>query len=205
MEQPDVRPIGTIWTLRLDPSDRLFRPGGPGRFQRLTAAALAVLSGAVGYEAARDEFRQRFMRGCWCCAAWMGERLAAYGWVSFNEEYVGELDLTLTLLPGEAYIWDCVTLPDFRRQGLFTSLLAYINEDLRREGYERVWIGADRDNPGSQRGIDQAGFQRIADLGIAPGDSVPARDYIVLPYEGVSPALVAAARRVYLEKRAQED
>jgi hypothetical protein len=45
MEQPDVRPIGTIWTLRLDPSDRLFRPGGPGRFQRLTAAALDVLSG----------------------------------------------------------------------------------------------------------------------------------------------------------------
>jgi ribosomal protein S18 acetylase RimI-like enzyme len=118
---------------------------------------------------------------------------------------VGELDLTLTLLPGEAYIWDCVTLPDFRRQGLFTSLLTYINEDLRREGYERVWIGADRDNPGSQRGIDRAGFQRIADLGIAPGDSVPARDYIVLPYEGVSPALVAAARRVYLEKRALED
>jgi ribosomal protein S18 acetylase RimI-like enzyme len=60
-------------------------------------------------------------------------KFAAYGWVSFNEEFIGELNLRIRLLGGEAYIWDCATLPEFRQKHLYSALLAYMVGELRRK------------------------------------------------------------------------
>ena len=71
--------------------------------------------------------------------------LAAYGWVSFGEEFVGELGLHLKLLPGEAYIWDCVTVPAFRQKHLYSALLGYI---LGPAAARTALPGLDRRRPG---------------------------------------------------------
>ena len=42
----------------------------------------------------------------------------SYGWVNFVEEHTGELNLRIQLLPGEGYLWDCATIPAFRRSRL---------------------------------------------------------------------------------------
>jgi ribosomal protein S18 acetylase RimI-like enzyme len=66
--------------------------------------------------------------------------------------------------PGEAYIWDCVTLPAFRRRGLYVALLRHIVGVLRAEGLRRLWIGASLDNTPSIRGFRSAGFRPVLRL-----------------------------------------
>lgn len=97
-------------------------------------------------------------------AARVDGQLAAYCWASFDDEAIGEQGLTLRLRSGEAYLWDCATLPAYRRQGLYSALLAHALAALRAEGLRLVWIGADLDNVPSHGGIERAGFRPVADL-----------------------------------------
>lgn len=191
--QAQLKRIGTIWTLANDQPVQMVRPLVDVQFARVGPEAAGELA-AAGI-LSPDEIRRRFETGRWCYAARSGDRLAAYGWVSFGEEYVGELDLTLRLLPCEAYIWDCVTLPAFRQKHLYSALLAFMAEALKAEPVCRIWIGADLDNQPSQRGIDRAGFQRVADLAAS---LAAAECYIMLPYPSVPDALAQEASRLFL-------
>ncbi len=42
----------------------------------------------------------------------------------------------------EAYIWNCVTLTEHRRKGIFRSLVADISEAAHKTGVRRLWIGS---------------------------------------------------------------
>src|SRR3989304_5586640 len=90
------------------------------------------------------------------------------GW-PINLPSRGLLTLRLRLLPGEAYIWDCVTLPAFRQNYLYSALLVFILGELRSGKLCRVWIGADLEDVASQRGIARAGFKPVADLVVRRG------------------------------------
>jgi len=135
-------------------------PAIDARFTRLSLDDLPALTIAMG-EDSIEEIRSRFEAGKWCFGAWIANRLASFGWVSFEEEAVGELRLRLSLLTGEAYIWNCVTLPVFRNYHLYSALLAFIVGELFTIPYCRVWIGADQENEASQRGIARAGFTHV--------------------------------------------
>ncbi|HLO27862.1 MAG TPA: GNAT family N-acetyltransferase, partial [Anaerolineales bacterium] len=121
--------------------------------------------------------------------------------VSFNEEHIGELKLRMRLLPGEAYIWDCATLPAFRRNHLYSALLVYIIEELHAEGFCRAWIGADMDNKPSQQGIARAGFHHVADLVVER--VLAMRQAWVQGQPGVPEHIIAEARRAFLNDRDQ--
>jgi ribosomal protein S18 acetylase RimI-like enzyme len=188
-------PVGTVWVMDLD-----------GPLSRATAAPSATL-GRAGSEAAGElaaamgsagpaECLRRFARGCRCHVAWVDGRLASYGWISFVEEMAGEVGLRIRLLPGEAYIWDCATVPSFQRRGLYTALLTDMAAALRAEGLCRVWIGADLANAPSQAGMARAGFRAVADLAFRWGS--PFRPVEIRPREGVPEALLAEMRRVFL-------
>jgi len=68
--------------------------------------------------------------------------IAGYGWLSTRPEWIGEVQLEIAPNPGEAYIWDCVTVAEHRRRGVFRSLLGGILETARSEGVKRLWIGS---------------------------------------------------------------
>jgi RimJ/RimL family protein N-acetyltransferase len=194
----DPRRAGTSWALDLDEPVPQIAARVAAVFRRLEPAGpLALLTTLDGEAAA--EFGRRLASGRRCYAAWVGEELAAYGWVSFDHEYVGELNLRLRLLPDEAYIWDCVTLPAFRRNGLYSALLDQIADQLRREGLRRLWIGADLANLPSQRGIARAGFRHAADLLIER--VLAMRLAWVQGRPGAPESLVTEARRVFLDNR----
>ena len=194
----DPRPIGTIWVFDLDQDIALIKPTIDAAFSRVDSESIPQLSAAMDDNNSAGILK-RFESGRRCHVAQVEGKLAAYGWVSLEEEFVGELSLHLTLLPGEAYIWDCVTLPAFRRNHLYSALLTYILTNLRVETLHRVWIGADLDNTPSQRGIARAGFQAVADLVLV---QVAARQQIwVQGRPDVLESLVAEARRVYLNNR----
>jgi len=145
------------------------------------------------------EIRARLHAGRIGCGAWVEGVLAAYGWISFHEETIGELNLRMHLLPGEAYIWDCATLPAYRGQRLYSALLVFMWDELRAEHVTRVWIGADLENEPSQRGIERAGFKRVADL--AEARAAGKRMVWAVPYPGAPESLVAEARRAFLGDR----
>ena len=196
--QNDPRHAGTIWAAYLHTERPRLEPLVPARFDRLGPEAAGALAAAMGPESIPEVIR-RFQSGIQCYGAWVGSELAAYGWVSFREEYVGEFRVWVRLVPGEAYIWDCFTLPAYRRQGLYSALLAYMLGQLEKDNECRIWIGADRDNLPSQRGIARAGFRAVADIAVARALAV--RLVWVQGRPGVPDDVVAEARRVFLDNR----
>jgi hypothetical protein len=126
-------------------------------------------------------------------------QVVAYGWVSLESEDIGELNLRIKLLPGEAYIWDCATLPAFRERLLYSALLNYILSELRAQNLCRAWIGADYDNIASQKGMARAGFHHVADLVIER--VLAMRQVWVIGLPDVPESIVAEARRAFLNDR----
>ena len=194
----DPRRPGTLWVLTLDQPPPTVTPRLPAAFARVGPEAAEVLAGAMGF-ADPATVLQRFEAGRRCYAARVEGTLAAYGWVSFNEEYIGELRLRIRLAPGEAYIWDCVTMPAYRGQRLYTALLAHIGGELWAERLCRLWIGVDTENVPSQNGVARAGFLPVADLVVAR--ALAMRLVWVQGRPGVPEPLVADARRALLGDR----
>jgi len=71
----------------------------------------------------------------------VGNEIGGYGWLSTSPEWVGEIGAELQLRPGDGYIWNCFTVPQHRRKGIFRSLLIGIPRIAREEGLRRLWIG----------------------------------------------------------------
>jgi GNAT superfamily N-acetyltransferase len=196
----DPRRPGTIWALNLREPTPALTPLIPAVFSRVGPEAAPALVQVIGHGHPAEMLR-RFETGRRCYTASVEGELAAYGWVSFDDEAIGELRLRVRLQPGEAYIWDCATAPALRQRRLYSALLGYIVGELRAEGLGRVWIGADMDNVASQRGIARAGFQPVADLVIT---RALALRFVWLVGRPNTPAsLVADARRVFLGNRDQ--
>jgi len=195
----DLRPAGTIWTLNLDEPVPGVTPLRPVTFRRAGPDLLPTLVSAME-GVSSEELLKRFGNRRGCYTGWVGDQIAVYGWVSFEEEDIGELNLCVRLLPGEVYIWDCATIPAFRRNHLYSALLGYIIAELRAEGLCRAWIGADFENKPSQQGMTRAGFHHVADLVVARG--IPAMQQIwVQGQPGVPEPIVAEARRTFVNHR----
>jgi ribosomal protein S18 acetylase RimI-like enzyme len=162
------------------------------RFAPASAAEAALLAAAMAV--AESEVLARLARGCRALAAWQGDEVASYCWISVHREHVGELARDLSLPAGESYVWDCATVARHRGQGLYRSLLRHIAETLTGEGQRRVWIGASSTNEASNRTFSTVGFlpaASVVSLRLA-GRGVIVR---LRGAPGADPALVAAARR----------
>ena len=189
---------GTIWMVDLDESRPEVPPRVQAEFRRVDLDSLSALGLSLD-DITIAEFGKRLEGGRHCYAMWFHGHPAAYGWISFHEEHIGELNLRVRLLAGEAYIWDCVTLPAYREKYLYSALLSSILEELRAEHYCRAWIGADLENVVSQKGMARAGFHHVADLAIRR--VLTMRQAWVVGLPGVPESIVAEARRVFLNDR----
>ena len=196
----DPRQRGTIWVLDLDKELPALLPRIQADFRRLTRELASLLAASTD-SLPLAEITQRLQTGRQCYAAWLDDQIVAYGWVSFEHEDIGELNLRIKLLPGEAYIWDCATLPAYRGNLLYSALLVYILAQLRAQNMCRVWIGADYDNLASQKGMARAGFHHVADLVIER--VLAMRQAWVTALPGVPEPIVVEARRAFLNDRDQ--
>jgi GNAT superfamily N-acetyltransferase len=194
----DPRRAGTIWTLNMDEPVPVVKPLVPAAFRRAGPdLAPALVSAMDGVSSAG--LIKRFENGRRCYIAQVEDQIASYGWVSLDDEHIGELNLRIKLLPGEVYIWDCATIPAFRRRHLYSALLGYIVAESRAEGLCRAWIGADMDNKPSQQGMARAGFHHVADLVVER--VLAMRQVWVEGLPGVPEPIVAEARRAFLNDR----
>lgn len=115
------------------------------------------LAAAMGRDAAL--VAGRLARGCRCFAARVGGDVAAYAWVSTGAEWIGEIESPIQLAPGEAYVWNCVTLGPHRRRRLYTALLGVVSATLGAEGVRRIWVATLASLPHAGRGVASAGFR----------------------------------------------
>ncbi|GCE28745.1 hypothetical protein KDA_42290 [Dictyobacter alpinus] len=104
----------------------------------------------------------RFEAGDRLYLAFMDEKPAAYGWVTTHKGYITDLRLTFALPAHNSYLYDFLTLPEWRGHGIYPRLLQAIIR--QEESCERFWIGYRPGNEASARGMSKAGFQIICDL-----------------------------------------
>ncbi len=90
----------------------------------------------------------------------------AYGWSAAGPAEIDTV-LRFDVPEGERYLWDFVTLPKWRRMGIYPALL---QEIVRRESHavSRFWVGHDAGNTSSQRGILKAGFHPAGEMRMLP-------------------------------------
>jgi GNAT superfamily N-acetyltransferase len=118
-----------------------------------------------------DEVRARIERGHRPYLALIDDVPAAYGWSAWERAEIGELGVDFALPESDRYLWDFVTLPDYRGMGIYPHMLQGI---IRQEidGAERFWIGHDVDNVASARGIEKAGLPVIGEVWLRGGAPV---------------------------------
>jgi GNAT superfamily N-acetyltransferase len=139
-----------------------------------------------------DRLASRMQRGCRCFGASIGTELVGFGWVSTAAEWIGELHLEITPARGEAYIWNCVTVPGHRRKGVFGALLRAIKAQLKSDGLGRVWIGSISDP--AESAFPKAGFDPVLRFEVTNLGGM--RWLRVLPAYKVDPLLSAAGSKV---------
>jgi len=191
--------VGTLWLLDLnEPSLIGPIPRVEVNFQRVGSEVASSLAQAMGL-GSPEEVLKRFDAGKHYYTANVVGVLATYGWVTFDEELIGELRLHIQLSPGEAYVWDCATLPKYRGLRLYPSLLWYIIGELRSQDVRRIWIGADADNLPSQVGMRLCGFHPIADFVL--DYALALHSFWIRGHSGAPEQLVEDARRALLGGR----
>jgi hypothetical protein len=90
--------------------------------------------------------------------------ILSYGWVAQSGDGLNDLDFNLQMPPGEAWIYDCATIPMARGRRLYPAILGAMQSELANRGFAHAWIGTAPANWPSQRGIARAGFQKFADI-----------------------------------------
>jgi ribosomal protein S18 acetylase RimI-like enzyme len=194
--------MGLFWMLRLDkPLPPVVAPGIAATFARAGSEDSADLAAAMGLDDT-EPVLQRFARGCQASVARVEGRLVSYGWITFDREDIGSLGLSVRLLPGEAYIWDCATLLSYRGQHLYPALLSHMVRELHAAAFRRIWIGMDADNGSSRAGVARAGFQQIVSLW-RPDPAAP-RTFLLRGSPGVPAQDIQDAQYALLGARDQE-
>ncbi|HJS30065.1 MAG TPA: GNAT family N-acetyltransferase [Anaerolineales bacterium] len=155
---------GQFWTMDLAQEEIApVQARIPAEFSEIAVRDVSGIVEAIG-RSAEGMVRSRFEGGVRCFVARVGGQLAAYGWASTRAEWIGEMDRDFRIPPGEVYVWDCLTRPEYRRNRLYSALLADMAGRFQREGARRVWIGSNAENRPSIRGFVTAGFQPVAEV-----------------------------------------
>jgi len=153
------------------------------------AESAEPLSRAMGEEG--DRVAPRLARGCRAFARMVDGAVVSYGWLSPGREWVGELALYLEPAPGEAYVWNCLTLEAHRRRGHYRRVLEGIVSVARSEGLRRLWIGS-VDVPAEKADVD-AGFERVLRFDVSRDGTT--RTLSVSAAPGADEAIVHVARQ----------
>jgi GNAT superfamily N-acetyltransferase len=110
-----------------------------------------------------NEVHTRIQAGSIPYIAYMDQVPAAYGWVASRIGDVVEINLHFALPARNCYLWDFVTLPDWRGEGIYPHLLQSIIKQESTD-FDRFWILYSSFNLASRAGIHKAGFQSILEF-----------------------------------------
>lgn len=100
----------------------------------------------------------------------------AYGWLATSKLSIGELNINVELPPGDRYLWDFATLPDWQGRGLYPRLLqSMLAQEIQNA--KRFWIIHAPENLPSGAGMSKAGFEFVGQLSFTLNGNVGLAPY----------------------------
>jgi ribosomal protein S18 acetylase RimI-like enzyme len=83
-------------------------------------------------------FQQRFKQGKICFIALDKDKVVAFSWISFQNEYIPEWECGIKLNDNEAYVFDSFIDPDYRHKRLHSALIYQKFLYLQKQGYQKA-------------------------------------------------------------------
>jgi GNAT superfamily N-acetyltransferase len=120
-----------------------------------------------------EEAERRLQTGHRLYLAYMHETPVAYGWLATQIGGIAELQHFFTIAAGNCYLWDFLTVAEWRGHGIYAQFLqAIMRQEMADSALTRFWIGYAPGNEAAKRGISKAGFQFIADFVVADSRAI---------------------------------
>ena len=95
----------------------------------------------------RGLFEKRFSAGERCILAVKGEQIIGYEWISTKNIHIEERYNYPLKVPDDAvYAYDALIKPEYRRQGIWSSLQKYTIYTASCDGRKKVMVMVDHDN-----------------------------------------------------------
>jgi hypothetical protein len=107
------------------------------------------------------EIDERFERGDCCFAAFHEGRIVTAGWVTTNRIYVPYLRRDLILLPGDIYVYNYYTLPEYRGNNVGVVNGLFIRRYYKKEGYSRSVALIAAENRAGSGLVKSAGYRSV--------------------------------------------
>jgi RimJ/RimL family protein N-acetyltransferase len=104
-------------------------------------------------------FQQRFKKGNICFMVLDGDKVVAFSWISFDNEYESESQIEVKLKDKEAYSFDTFVDPAYRNNRLYAAVIPARLKYLSTQGYEKVIGLVDDKNTYSLRAHASAGYR----------------------------------------------
>ncbi len=105
-----------------------------------------------------DLANRRFDRGEICFAAVHEGKIVSYLWLAHGEIGIEEINLAVSTLPNEVYLYDAFTLTPCRGKGLYPVVLKEALLYAGQNGFSRALIFVAVNNTASRRGVLKVGF-----------------------------------------------
>lgn len=120
---------------------------------------------AFRVEAEEDEVLERFDDGHLCFVARHEGRIVHTAWVSEKYAYTTYLRLPIPMMPGDVYLYDSFTHPDYRGLNISPARTIYMLRFMHQAGYKRLVSATLPDNYRSRRDFEKTGFYIFALIG----------------------------------------
>ena len=104
-------------------------------------------------------FKKRFKEDRICFMALDQEKIAYFGWISFDDEYESIFQIIVKVNDKEAYWFDCHTIPEYRRNGLHGAITAKALIYLKDKGCKKVLTHVMKNNIYSRKAFKKVGFK----------------------------------------------
>ena len=134
------------------------------RCVRATHADAEDYARAVGTDSPRT-FRERLTDTTWCYLVRARGSIVHATWCTTSAAWTRELRAHLAPPPRDAYVYESLTLPAVRGQGVYPFALSAIAADLGRSGIGQVWVAVEASNRPSLRAVEKAGFEPHSEIG----------------------------------------
>lgn len=148
-------PFGTWWR-----GDSLPKLAPLPTFSASASTDISLLAHLTNLS--EQEVQSRIQRENRPYVAFMNETPTAYGWVATRVSGVKELQFSFNIPSDNLYLWDFLTLPQWRGQGIYPHLLQAII--AQEHATQRFWIGYEPGNETSAHSIKKAGFHVVCDF-----------------------------------------
>ncbi len=113
----------------------------------------------------RSEIERRLEQGHWCLVGWRSNRIVSAWWACPHQANIQYLSRRVEQTPGEAYVYEALTLHEFRHANISSAIGVEIARLLRADGYRRLWaIIVPENKPGLQL-VYKAGYRRRGIMG----------------------------------------